>query len=353
LLETPLLNILNFQTLIATKASRVRHAAGSDGVLEFGLRRAQGIDGGLAASRAAFIGGADATSNVLAGRLFGIPVRGTHAHAWVMAFDTELEAFEKYAEAMPNNCVFLVDTYDTLEGVRNAVKVGLKLREKGHALMGVRLDSGDLTELSIGARKILDEAGFPDARIVASNDLNENLIAELKAKGATITIWGVGTQLATAYDQPALGGVYKLGMIRDEEGRWEHRIKLSETPVKISNPGLLSIARYVHEGQFAGDLLYGENETPDAKAHDITHPEMVHVLKGEPQDLLVPIFKAGQLVYATPSTAEVRERALRQLAQLPANLRGLKPEGAYPLGLSSGVNAIKQGLLRKAREAKG
>ncbi|MBI4845644.1 MAG: nicotinate phosphoribosyltransferase, partial [Candidatus Omnitrophica bacterium] len=210
MLETALLNIINFQTLIATKAARMCIATDGDPILEFGLRRAQGIDGSLAASRAAYIGGCAATSNVLAGKLFDIPVKGTHAHSWVMSFDDELESFKAYAKAMPNNCVFLVDTYDTLEGVRKAVEVGIWLRQNGHDMMGIRLDSGDLAYLSIEARKILDQSGFVNTKIVASNDLDENIITSLKEQNAQINVWGVGTKLITAYDQPALGGVYKL-----------------------------------------------------------------------------------------------------------------------------------------------
>ncbi len=202
ILETALLNIINFQTLIATKASRVVHAAKGDQVLEFGLRRAQGIDGALAASRAAYIGGCHATSNVLAGKLFGIPVRGTHAHSWVMSFENELEAFAAYAQAMPNNCVFLVDTYDTLEGVRNAIRIGNVLRDSGHRMVGIRLDSGDLAQLSIDARNLLDEAGFTDASIVASNDLDEKLIESLKHQGAKISIWGSEQSLSPLMTNP-------------------------------------------------------------------------------------------------------------------------------------------------------
>ena len=223
ILETPLLNLINFQSLIATKASRITTATGGESVLEFGLRRAQGIDGALAASRAAYIGGCDATSNVLAGKLFGIPVKGTHAHSWVMSFDDELSAFREYAAAMPNNCVFLVDTYDTIQGVRNAIEVGKQLRESGHEMVGIRLDSGDLAYLSIEARNLLDEAGFPDAAIVASNDLDEGIIASLKDQGAKIAVWGVGTKLVTAFDQPALGGVFKLGAMRNETGSGSRR----------------------------------------------------------------------------------------------------------------------------------
>ncbi len=232
MLETPLLNIINFQTLIATKAARVCQAAAGDRVIEFGLRRAQGIDGALAASRAAYIGGCSGTSNVLAGKLFGIPVTGTHAHSWVMTFPSEQEAFDLYAQAMPNNCVFLVDTYDTLTGVRNAVETAKRLRATGHEMLGIRLDSGDLAWLSIEARKILDESGFPQARIVASNDLDERLITSLKLQGARIDTWGVGTKLVTAFDQPALGGVYKLGAIRDERGDWQYASNFPNKPSK-------------------------------------------------------------------------------------------------------------------------
>ncbi|MBX2842333.1 MAG: nicotinate phosphoribosyltransferase, partial [Flammeovirgaceae bacterium] len=229
ILETALLNIINFQTLVATKAARLSIAALGEPILEFGMRRAQGIDGALAASRAAYIGGCSATSNVLAGKLFDIPVKGTHAHSWVMSFDTEEEAFAAYAKAMPNNCVFLVDTFNTIEGVKKAIKEGLKLRERGYEMVGIRLDSGDLAYLSIEARKLLDNAGFKNAKIVASNDLDENIITSLKSQqDAQVNVWGVGTKLATAFDQPALGGVYKISAIKNTEGEWDYKIKLSE-----------------------------------------------------------------------------------------------------------------------------
>jgi nicotinate phosphoribosyltransferase len=258
LLETALLNIVNFDTLVATKAARVCLAAQGDPVLEFGLRRAQGRDGALAASRAAHVGGCAATSNVLAGKCFGIPVRGTHAHSWVMSFDTELEAFETYAEVMPNNCVFLVDTYDTIEGVHNAIKVGRDLRQRGKELVGIRLDSGDLAWLSTQARKLLDEAGFPKAVIVASNDLDEHLIQSLKGEGAAIGVWGVGTKLCTAYDQPALGGVYKLAAVRHPGRPWSYRVKLSEQAVKVSNPGIQQVRRMKRGAEFIADVIYDE-----------------------------------------------------------------------------------------------
>ncbi|MCP4708124.1 MAG: nicotinate phosphoribosyltransferase, partial [Planctomycetes bacterium] len=236
--ETVLLNIVNFQTLIATKAARICLATKNDPVLEFGLRRAQGFDGALSASRAAYIGGCAASSNVLAGKIYDIPVKGTHAHSWIMCFESEIEAFETYARAMPNNCIFLVDTYDTIDGVKHAVKVGYRLRQKGFEMVGIRLDSGDLAYLSIKARELLDAAGFPKARIVASNDLDEQLVTSLKDQGARIDIWGIGTKLITANDQPALGGVYKLSAIRYPGGEWRHKVKLSEQTIKISNPGV-------------------------------------------------------------------------------------------------------------------
>ncbi|MEQ9379834.1 MAG: nicotinate phosphoribosyltransferase, partial [Pirellulales bacterium] len=265
ILETALLNIVNFQTLIATKAARICSATGGEPVLEFGLRRAQGVDGGLTASRAAYLGGCAATSNVLAGKKYGIPVKGTHAHSWVMSFDDELSAFDGYAEAMPNNSVFLVDTYDTLEGVRNAVQVGHRLRDRGYEMVGIRLDSGDLSYLSIEARKILDAGGFPNATIVASNDLDEHIIESLKSQGAKIAVWGVGTRLVTAYDQPALGGVYKLGAMKDDRGEWQPKVKLSEQAAKTTIPGVLQVRRFYANDKLAGDMIYDATSGIDAR----------------------------------------------------------------------------------------
>src|SRR5438045_8379505 len=256
LLESPLLNLINFQTLIATKAARVCLAAEGDPVLEFGLRRAQGPDGALSAARAAYIGGCSATSNVLAGKLLGIPVRGTHAHSWVMLFDSEREAFAAYARAMPHNVVLLVDTYDTLQGVRNGIETGRWRRAQGRELSGIRLDSGDLAWLSIEARKLLDAAGFTRTVILASNELDENVIASLKQQGAQITAWGVGTRLVTGADDAALGGVYKLSAMRVDGGPWKGRIKLSDQSAKISVPGILQVRRFRAGGEFTGDLIY-------------------------------------------------------------------------------------------------
>jgi len=273
IVETALLNIVNFQTLVATKASRCVHAAAGAPVIEFGLRRAQGPDGGLSASRAAYAGGCASTSNVLAGHRYGVPVAGTHAHSWVMAFDSEAEAFEAYARALPNNVTFLVDTYDTVEGVRHAVEAGLGLRELGHELIGVRIDSGDLAWLSRRAREILDKGGFPNAKVIASNELDEHLIASLIDQGAAIDVWGVGTKLATAWDQPALGGVYKLSAIRRPGEQWISRIKVSEQTAKVTTPGVLGVRRFLRpDGSMAGDMIYDTLEAPAAEA-TMVHPE--------------------------------------------------------------------------------
>ncbi|MCP9234946.1 nicotinate phosphoribosyltransferase [Lewinella sp. JB7] len=310
LLETALLTVMNFSTLVATKAARIRAAAGDDPVIEFGLRRAQGIDGGLTASRAAYIGGCDGTSNVWAGRYYDIPVRGTHAHSWVMVFPDEYTAFAAYAEAMPNNAIFLVDTYDTLEGTRQAIAVGKAMRERGHEMLGIRLDSGDLTALSQEARRLLDEAGFPDAHILASDSLDEYAIRELKDAGARIGVWGIGTRLATAYDQPALGGVYKLAAIQNESGEWEPRMKQSEIAAKASNPGMLAVRRYYAGDRPAASQLYNalHGEPPpnitDADGRD-------HALSGEPRELLVPVFRDGALVHSPTDIHRTRDRALR------------------------------------------
>jgi nicotinate phosphoribosyltransferase len=297
ILESTLLNIINFQTLIATKAARVCHAAQGDAVLEFGLRRAQGFDGSLSASHAAFLGGCAATSNVLAGKLYGIPVKGTHAHSWVMAFDTELEAFETYAHALPNNIILLVDTYHTLEGIKNAIAVGQQLKKNGHHLFGIRLDSGDLAELSIQARKLLDTAGFTDTLIVGSSDLDEYRIAEYKKRGALVNIWGVGTRLCTAYDQPAMQIAYKISAIRAPGQDWQYKMKISEDVGKISTPGILNVRRFENQ-----DVIYHECTAIAGDGE-----------KGE--DLLKPIFRQGKLVYSVPKLLDSRERCQKALTQ--------------------------------------
>lgn len=359
LVETPLLNLVNFQTLIATKAARICQAAQGEPVLEFGLRRAHGIDGGLSAARAAFVGGCAATSNVLAGKLFGIPVRGTHAHSWVMSFGTELEAFDAYAAAMPNNCTFLVDTYDTLEGVRRAIEVGRRLRERDHALAGIRLDSGDLAALSIEARRLLDEAGFQAAAIVASNDLDEHSITELKAAGARIAVWGVGTKLVTAYDEPALGGVYKLSAIRGgPEEPWRRTVKLSEQVEKSSNPGILQVRRFAGSGgELLGDMIY---DMELGAAGDASIVDLLDESRVEPApsgatatELLRPLLRGGRPVASSRPLAELQRRARAQLDALPAAARALRAPARYPVGLERRLHELKRALMRDARAAEG
>lgn len=350
LLETPLLNLVNFQTLIATKAARICRAARGESVLEFGLRRSHGLDGGLSASRAAYVGGCAATSNVLAGKLYEIPVKGTHAHSWVMTFETEREAFRAYAEAMPNNCVFLVDTYDTAQGVRNAVEMGSWLRSEGHEMVGIRLDSGDLTELSIEARRILDTGGFPKAAIVASNDLDEYRITELKERGATITVWGVGTRLATAHDDPSLTGVYKLAAIKAEGKDWENKIKLSEQPEKQSNPGVQQVRRYAHPvtGELVADIIWDEATGAGGDAIDVKNPEREHHIDGSYpwEDLLEPLFRRGERVGERPTIHEARKRAAEQIGRLPAKVRQITEAAEYPVGLEVELFHKKQALAK-------
>lgn len=358
LVETALLTIINFQTLVATKASRVcRAARGPDGrpepVLELGLRRAQGIDGGLAASRAAYVGGCAGTSNVLAGMRFGIPVRGTHAHSWVMTFPTERGAFEAYARAFPRGCVFLVDTFDTLAGVRNAVEVGRLLREEGHELVGVRLDSGDLASLSRAARAILDEGGFPDARVVASNDLDERAIDALKAEGARIDTWGVGTKLVTAFDQPALGGVYKLAALEDDTGTLSPRIKLSEEPIKTSIPARQQVRRFRDaEGRFVADAIYdldaGFTERTLVDPTDATRVLRVPEALAH-DDLLVPVVRGGAFVYEPPALDAIRARALEQLSRLPDAVLAPRDPSPYFAGLEPDLHHLRARLIEAAR----
>jgi len=354
LLETALLCLVNFNTLIATKAARICAATRGDSVLEFGLRRAQGLDGALTASRAAYIGGCAATSNVLAGKRFGIPVRGTHAHSWVMSFDDELESFEAYANTMPNNCVFLVDTYDTIAGVKHAITVGQSLRKRGHEMVGIHLDSGDLAWLSIEARKLLDAAGFPKAVIVASNDLDERTITSIKDQGGTIAIWGVGTKLITAYNQPALGGVYKLAAIREPDGEWKPRVKLSEQAIKVSNPGIQNVRRFCLNGEAIGDVIWDALH-PEPTTWTMIDPADHTRHKDLPEDaqcvdLLTPIFIQGRFIYEQPALVAIRERTVTQLRLFHAGIKRLDNPHQYPVGLERGLHDRKTALIEQARK---
>ena len=357
IIESALLNLVNFQSLIATKAARICYAARYQGepeqVLEFGLRRAQGIDGALAASRAAYIGGCTATSNVLAGKLFDIPVRGTHAHSWVMSFDDELESFDAYAKAMPNNCLFLVDTYNTLDGVKKACVIGHRLRAVGGKMLGIRLDSGDLAYLSIKAREILDREGFHDAIIVASNELDEYIISSLKDQGATISVWGVGTKLSTAFDQPALGGVYKLSAVRSQGEAWNFKVKISEQTTKVSTPGCLRVRRYLSEEGFLADMIYEEGigvpEHPIiVDPTDHTHRKTIS--RDTPyEELLIPVMRQGKVVYTPPPLKRIRERAAKQLKSLHTSIKRHVNPHRYPAGLELGLHHLKTSLILEAR----
>lgn len=357
LAETALLNIINFQTLIATKAARVCQAAGGDSVVEFGLRRAQGVDGSLSASRAAYVGGCAATSNVLAGKLFDIPVRGTHAHSWVMSFDSETRAFESYAGVFPNNCSFLVDTYDTLEGVRHAAAVGQKLKARGQKMLGIRLDSGDLAYLSIEARKILDAAGLADASIIASNDLDEHIIADLKKQGARIDTWGVGTKLVTGGDQSALGGVYKLGAIRKPgSDAWTRTLKLSEQAAKVSIPGVLQVRRFSDSSGLIADAVFDTllGCPNSVTVVDPVDPIRRKVVQGvQHEDVLVPVLRNGRPVGTTPTLADSRARTKSQLAGLHAGIKRLLNPHAYPAGLEMGLFDLRYEMALNAKKLHG
>ncbi|MGY2131148.1 nicotinate phosphoribosyltransferase [Hymenobacter sp. HD11105] len=354
LLETALLTLINFQTLIATKAARIREAAGSDQVFEFGLRRAQGFDGGMSASRAAYLGGVDGTSNLLAGQRFGIPVRGTHAHSWVQSFEEEKQAFAAYGDAFPDDSVFLVDTYDTLEGVRHAISVARQMRANGHELGGIRLDSGDLAYLSREARALLNEAGFSKTRIVASNDLDEHLITSLKQQGARIDTWGIGTKLVTAHDQPALGGVYKLAALRSNAAdEWKYSVKLSEQLGKTSIPGILQVRRYETEkGQPRADMLYNTAEPlPD----QLTIVDPLDPTRRRPirstqfRELLEPVFRAGKLVAELPTLEESRTKAQREVGALDPSIRRFLNPHVYPVGLEESLNNFRMQLILEKR----
>ena len=356
LIETAMLNIVNHQTLIATKAARVCQAAAGDLVMEFGLRRAQGPDAGIYGARAAMIGGCQATSNVLTGQLFGVPVGGTHAHSWVMSFPDELSAFRAYAEVFPKNCLLLVDTYDTLaSGVPNAITVFGELRAKGYEPMGIRLDSGDLAFLSRQARKMLDEAGFPNAKIFASGDLDEEVIWDLKAQGAAISVWGVGTRMITSMDNPALGGVYKLSA-EEVNGKFEPRIKISENPAKITNPGVKRLYRFYDRlsGKALADLIALEDEDySSGEPLEIFDPEntwkKMTLCDYEVRPLLAPIFENGELVYTLPTLSEISEHAKREMETFWDEYKRLHSPHRYKVDLSKPLYELKRGMLEERR----
>ena len=362
LVETAILNIINHQSLIATKAARVCYAARGDGIMEFGLRRAQGPDAGIYGARAAVIGGCIGTSNVLCGQLFDVPVKGTHAHSWIMSFPDEYTAFKTYADLYPSACILLVDTYDTLKsGVPNAIRVFREMRKAGIPLTfyGIRLDSGDLAYLSKKARAMLDEAGFPDAVISASNDLDEYLIESLKAQGAAITSWGVGTNLITSKDNPAFGGVYKLAAVMGQDGEFIPKIKLSENTEKVTNPGNKTIYRVYEKdsGKIKADLicLVGEtfNEEDPLLLFDPLEPWKKTRLPGGSynlRELLVPVFRKGKCCYESPKVMAIRDYCEKELSTLwDETKRFVNPHPIY-VDLSQKLYDIKIALLDQMSE---
>jgi nicotinate phosphoribosyltransferase len=354
LVESALLAILNFQTLIATKTARIRLAANGGAIVEFGLRRAQGVDGALSASRAAFIGGALATSNTLAGKLYGIPVRGTMAHSWVMAFASEREAFEKYAEIYPDATVLLIDTYDTLRsGIENAIAVGSKLRAAGHNGFGVRLDSGDLEYLSKKVRSRLDAAGLPDARIMASNELDEHIVHQLITGGAPIDAWGVGTHLVTGGGDPALTGVYKI-CARQDGSAWVPTIKVSNNPEKVTNPGIKQVWRFANaEGGPLADLLCLDDDVPAPGAANIFHHPMGDYRSFTLRDyaasapLLSLKMKDGKILGDSPPVTALQARTIAELDRLDDTYKRLINPHVYRVSLSTRLRDLKARLIRE------
>lgn len=355
LIETTLLNIVNHQTLIATKASRVVWAAQGDGILEFGLRRAQGPDAGIYGARAAIIGGCIGTSNVMTGQMYGLPAKGTHAHSWVMSFPDELSAFRAYADLFPNNCLLLVDTYNTLKsGVPNAITVFKELREKGYSPAGIRLDSGDIAYLSKRARRMLDAAGFHDAKIFASNDLDEEIIWDLKAQGAAVDLWGVGTKMITSSTMPALGGVYKLSAEKIN-GSYIPKMKISENTEKTTNPGIKKVYRIYNSDHFAiADLIALHDEQYDeSKPLTIFDPvetwKRMTLTDYHMKELLKPIVKNGELVEPLPDLMQIQAHAKAELGTLYEEYKRLKSPHLYKVDLSQPLYDLKQRLLHEQR----
>lgn len=358
LIETAVLNIINFQTLIATKAAKIRYAAKNDLVMEFGLRRAQAPDAGIYGARAAVIGGCDSTSNVLAGKMFDIPVSGTHAHSWVMNFKDEYTAFKAYADVYPENALLLVDTYDTLkQGVPNAIKVFDELKAAGYKPKGIRLDSGDLAYLSKKARAMLDEAGYPDTVICASGDLDEYSISSLKNQGATINSWGVGTRLITSADMPALGGVYKLSAIIEQDGEIVPKIKVSENAEKITNPGFKNIYRVYDKktGHAEADFIYLRNERPydESKPLTLTHPtdrwKTITFDNYELRPLQIDVVKEGNIVYERPKLSDIKKYAERELSTFWDEYKRLDKPHVYKVDLSEPLYELKTAMLESIR----
>lgn len=353
LLESALLCIVNFQTLIATKASRIVRAAQPASVVEFGLRRAQAPDASIYGARAAVIGGCDSTSNVLSCRMFDFQPKGTHAHSWIMAFPSELEAFRAYAELFPDSCLLLVDTYDTLKsGIPNAIRVFDELKAKGHKPTGIRLDSGDLAYLSKEARKMLDAAGYRDAKIFASGDLDEYTIQSLRLQNSKIDIYGVGTYLITSHNNPSLGGVYKLAAVENERGELEPRIKISDNPVKITNPGFKKVMRLYSDkdNKALADVICLEHEVIDEKLpyqliHSTERWKKKTVTDFHAENLLIPVYKKGEKVYVSPKVSDIRKHAAESLDSFWDEYKRLQKPQTYKVDLSEELYELKHRML--------
>lgn len=357
LVEAAILNIVNHQTLIASKAAKVCYVAKGDKVMEFGLRRAQGPDAGIYGARAAMIGGCSSTSNVLTGKTFDVPVSGTQAHSWIMDFPSEVEAFRAYADVYPDGAMFLVDTYDTLKsGVPNAIKVFDELVKKGHKPVGIRIDSGDLAYLTKRARKMLDDAGYDYAKICASGDLDEKLIASLKSQGACIDLWGVGTKLITSADMPALGGVYKLAAIKHDD-EYIPKIKISNNSIKITNPGFKALYRvYDGEGMAFADLIALRDEVFDTtKPLTLTHPtERWKKTTFEPgtytmRQLSVKVMENGKRIENLPSLKEICAYCESEKATFWDEYKRIDNPHIYKVDLSDGLYALKEEMIGKMR----
>lgn len=349
LVETALVNIMNFQSLIATKTARMYLSAQGDSLMEFGLRRAHGLSTGLLASRAAYIGGASSTSNVLAGKTYGIPISGTQSHSWVLSFASEEEAFAKYCEVFPHQAVFLVDTYDTLTGLQTAIKVALRMREKGSKLFGVRIDSGDLSYYGQQARLLLNKAGLEDTKIIASDNLDEWIIQSLKEQHAAIDAWGVGTRLVTAHDDPSLGAVYKLSCLQ-EGGKWVDKIKVSNSLLKTSTPGILQVRRFYDEkGYMMGDMVYDVRDAiNNERIISPTDPTKQRHFVGAhaSEDLLVAVVRDGERCEAASSIGTIRARHLNAYEHLHKSIQRLLNPHEYPVGLAEKLYKKRMKMTR-------
>ncbi|MBL0691323.1 MAG: nicotinate phosphoribosyltransferase [SAR324 cluster bacterium] len=355
ILETLILNSLNYTTLVATKAARICLASGLEPVLEFGLRRAPGIDGGLSGTRACYVGGCSATSNLLAGKMFDIPVKGTHSHSWVLSFADELLAFEAYAKIFPHNLVLLIDTYDSLTGLENAIKVANKLANPKQ-LVGIRIDSGDLNYFSAKIRKTLDIAGFTNTKIFASNDLDEYIIENLKYQKAKIDVWAVGTKMITADGEASLGGVYKLSALQNDDGRWQGKVKISNDRTKINNPGRYQVRRFFDsDHKMIADALYNiDLKKPeswqivgvfdsDLRKNIINHHSS--------RELLKPIYKSGEMIYNFPTIHQVRQNTLNNLATLDNSVKRSVNPHLYPAGLELSAHLQKAKFIAQVRDS--